>query len=99
MFQRQGAAVTLDWHRARGFLVVDLHVASEGLVQEVGQYLARSRWAVASHWADEPVSALGLSPRAECLMCFLRISTVGELLSLSSRDLFEWTFRPVAVQD
>ena|SRR2546430_618096 len=48
---------------------------------------------------NEPPEKLGLTLRAASLVRFLRVNTVGELLALSSRDLFEYTFRPVAVRD
>src|SRR5262245_36673351 len=49
-------------------------------------------------WAAAPLADLELSPRGQSLMCELRITTVGQLLALSTADLFRLSFRETAAR-
>lgn len=50
-------------------------------------------------WAAVPVADLGLSLRGQSLMRELRVETVGQLLALSTSDLYGLSFRPTAVRN
>jgi hypothetical protein len=51
-------------------------------------------------WADLPLTALELSPRGSSLLVReLRLKSVGELLALTTEDLFRLSFRETAVRD
>jgi DNA-directed RNA polymerase alpha subunit len=50
-------------------------------------------------WAAALIADLELTPRGQSLMRELRVTTAGELLALSTEDLFRWSFRETAVRD
>lgn len=50
-------------------------------------------------WLETPIADLDLSPRGLSLLRDLRVTTFGELLSLSADDLLEPGFRETAMQD
>src|SRR5262249_34656795 len=83
--------------------VRDRRFRADATIREVRERLAAVGLALrgdrAAEFAGQPPECLGLSPRAASLVRFLRVSAVGELLALSSEDLFARTFRPVAVSE
>lgn len=50
-------------------------------------------------WVNEPLEKLQLTPRAVSLLRYFRLTSVGELLALSTDDLFFTSFRPTAVSE
>jgi hypothetical protein len=50
-------------------------------------------------WTGVPIADLGLSLRGQSLIDELGVETVGQLLALSTADLFGLSFRPTAVRN